>query len=70
MSVEMEHQDHYAGLKVALAWFGTFFGALTLQHWVLTATLIYTLLQIYLLVRDKVLRKKGEQWTSTERSSD
>lgn len=28
----------------------------TMQDWVLTATLIYTVLQILILVRDKVLR--------------
>lgn len=38
-------------LKVMIAWFGTMLGDVTLSGLVLTATLIYTLLQIVTLVR-------------------
>jgi len=38
-------------LKVAVAWFGTLFGGITLSGLVLSATLIFTILQIYVLIR-------------------
>lgn len=40
--------------KLALSWVGMAWGWFTLQHVVLLATFIYTVLQIYVLWRDKV----------------
>lgn len=48
-----------AAVKVAVAWAGGFIG-IQLSDWVLLATLIYTLLQIYFLLRDKWRRRKNE----------
>lgn len=52
----MNDDTNAAFFKMAVAWAGAAFGSLTLQDYVLWATLIYTLVQIYLLVRDKVLK--------------
>jgi len=46
-----DHETNMAMFKVMLAWAGTMFGGVTLSSLVLTATLIFTLLQIYILVR-------------------
>jgi len=44
--------DHAtSAAKVGLAWVGFWFGSLTLQDWVLIATLVYTLLQIVIAIR-------------------
>jgi hypothetical protein len=50
-----DHDTNMATLKLLLAWAGTMFGGVTLSSLVLTATLIFTLLQIFILVR-KLLR--------------
>lgn len=49
-----EHHDGIgaAFLKVAVAWVG-WLGGIKLSDLVLLATLIYTLLQIYFLIRNK-----------------
>lgn len=47
-----------AMLKVLIAWLGTVLGSITLQQIVLTLTLIYTALQVYVLVRDKIVRDR------------
>jgi hypothetical protein len=48
----MEDQDKTASLfKLLLVWFGTTFGTITLNQWVLGATLVYTVLQIMLSVK-------------------
>lgn len=44
--------------KVAIAWLGTVFGCVTLSGTVLTLTALFTALQIYVLVRDKIWKKK------------
>jgi len=46
-----DHDTHTAIIKVMVAWIGTALGGISLSNLVLIATLIYTLLQIYLLVR-------------------
>lgn len=46
--------------KAALAWIGAAVGSLTLSKLVLFATLVFTSLQTYVLVRDKIVRRKGE----------
>lgn len=47
-----------AMFKVLLAWAGAVWGSLTLQGLVLTLTAIYTAVQLYVLVRDKIIRDK------------
>ena len=47
-----------AVLKMALAWLGCVIGSITLQQVVLALTGLYTALQIYLLIRDRIIRDK------------
>lgn len=47
-----------AVLKMALAWLGYVIGSITLQQVVLALTGLYTALQIYLLIRDRIIRDK------------
>lgn len=56
MSLFETHSDG-APLRLAVAWLGAVLGSVTLQQVVLLLTAVYTAIQIYLLVRDKVLRK-------------
>ena len=59
MQPTTEHNDSaVAVIKMTVAWLLAAWGAITLQKLVLLATLVYTGLQIYVLVRDKVLRKE------------
>ena len=44
-------------LKLIVVWAGTIFGSISLQQVVLAATLLYTLLQCYVLVRDKIVAR-------------
>jgi len=46
---ESNHES--AGIKLTIAWLGTVIGGVTLSDLVLIATLAYTLLQIFVLVR-------------------
>lgn len=46
----MSEQDHSL-IKVLIAWVGAVYGALTLSQLVLFATLVYTVLQIVVLIR-------------------
>ena len=59
-----DHSTRAAWFKMALAWMLTGAGSVTLQQWVQIAALVYTLLQIYLLVRDRILRRKIERETA------
>lgn len=43
--------------KVLVAWLGAAWGSLTMQDVVLALTAVYTLLQVYVLVRDRILRR-------------
>lgn len=47
-----------AFFKVLIAWAGAIWGAVTMQEIVLFLTAIYTLVQIYVLVRDKIVRDR------------
>ncbi|ARK96175.1 MULTISPECIES: hypothetical protein [Burkholderiaceae] len=67
----MNSNDHVMeSIKVSIAWVGGLIGTLlgqvaaylTLSNVVLSATLVYTVLQIFILARDKVFRRR----TSTE----
>ena len=44
--------------KGAIIWIGAVLGNITLSKLVLFATLVYTGLQIFVLVRDKIVKKK------------
>jgi hypothetical protein len=46
-----DHDTNTAVLKIIIAWVGTAVGGVSLSGLVLTATLIFTVLQIYVLVR-------------------
>ena len=50
-----QHDTNMTILKLMIAWVGTVFGGVTLSGLVLGATLIYTLLQIVVLIR-KMMR--------------
>lgn len=47
-----------AFFKVLIAWAGAIWGTVTMQEIVLFLTAIYTLVQIYVLVRDKIVRDR------------
>lgn len=53
-----DHDINTAFWKVTVAWLGTVFGGVTLSGTVLTLTALFTALQIYVLVRDKIWKKK------------
>lgn len=46
-------------LRLAVIWFGTVLGTLELQPIVLAITGLFTALQIYILLRDKIFNRKG-----------
>lgn len=52
-----ESHDGGAVARMGLAWAGAVLGAITLQQVVLCLTGVYTLIQIYVLVRDKLIRQ-------------
>jgi hypothetical protein len=59
MSTQATHDSIIdAALKVLLAWGLTAWGWVTLQHLVLLASLAYSVLQSYVIVRDKLLKKE------------
>ena len=49
-------QPHSNIFLLAVSWAGWFFGSVTEAQWVMTATLVYTLLQIYISIR-KIIRE-------------
>jgi hypothetical protein len=55
------HSPAQALFKLLLAWMGYVLGSITLQQVVLALTGVYTMLQIYLLVRDKIIRDRAEK---------
>lgn len=42
-----------------IAWLGALWGGITLNKMVLLATLVFTVLQVIVLVRDKFLKRGG-----------
>ena len=46
-----DHDTNTALVKLAIAWFGTLLGGVSLSSLVLGATLVYTLLQITVVLR-------------------
>lgn len=54
-------------MKLAVAWVATITSSVTLQDVMIIFTIIYTVLQVYLLLRDKVFKKrkpppKDDEW--------
>jgi hypothetical protein len=54
-------------MKLAIAWVATVTSSVTLQDVMIACTIIYTILQVYILLRDKVFKKrkpplKEDQW--------
>lgn len=47
-----------AFFKVLIAWIGAIWGSVTMQEIVLFLTAVYTVIQIFILVRDKIVRDK------------
>ena len=51
-------------IKVGACWLANWLAdkieSIDLQHWVLLVTLIYTVLNIYVLWRDKIVQRKAE----------
>jgi hypothetical protein len=54
----MQNDELGAVLKTAGAWIGALIGSITLSKAVLFATLVFTVLQTYVLVRDKMFRRR------------
>lgn len=50
-----------AVLRIMVAWLGYVVGSITLQQVVLFLTGLYTALQIYLLVRDRIVTKGNHE---------
>ena len=61
MNIEPTEATHpgAALFKILVAWLGYVVGSITLQQVVLALTGVYTLLQIFLLVRDKIIRDRA-----------
>lgn len=49
------HNNNY--LDLAVLWIATAIGQLTLEKWVLLATLVYTVLRVVVLIRNDILKK-------------
>lgn len=56
--MEDRNETLVAVIKSAVMWIGALLGNMTLSKWVLFATLIYTVLQTYVLIRDKLSKRK------------
>lgn len=56
-----DHDTNAALIKLMVVWIGTMFGGITLSGLVLFATLVYTILQTYVLIRDRVLSPKKDK---------
>lgn len=56
----MNNDEQIAAAKMGAVWTGTVLG-MQLSDLVLLATLVYTLLQIYVLIRDKVRDHKARK---------
>jgi hypothetical protein len=48
-------------MRLFVIWAGTIWGLVTLQGVVLTLTALFTALQIYVLVRDKIWKPRKEK---------
>lgn len=57
--MQNSNETALAVVKAAIMWLGALLGSMTLSKLVLFATLVYTGLQTYVLVRDKIVAKRG-----------
>ncbi|MFN7817790.1 MAG: hypothetical protein ACK5OQ_16295 [Burkholderiales bacterium] len=57
----MTHDDKVAWLKLLGVWAAAVASSITLQHLLMFVTLVYTLLQVYILVRDKIIKKREQK---------
>ncbi len=53
-----DHDTRMAWIKMFATWVLAAFGTVTLSTLVQLAALVFTLLQIYILVRDKIIRRR------------
>lgn len=58
---EMAHDDKVAWVKLLGVWAAAVASSITLQHLMMFVTLVYTLLQVYILVRDKIIKKREQK---------
>lgn len=56
--MDNQHDTNVATFKILIAWVGAAVGSISLSDLVLTATLIFTVLQIVVLIR-KLWRKEA-----------
>lgn len=56
----MTHDNEAATafFKVLIAWAGAIWGTVTMQEIVLFLTAVYTVIQIFILIRDKIVRDR------------
>jgi hypothetical protein len=48
-------------MRLFLVWIATVAGSITLQEWMIVITIVYTLLQVFILLRDKVFKRRREK---------
>lgn len=58
MNMNNQHDTNVATMKILIAWIGAAVGSISLSDLVLTATLIFTVLQIVVLIR-KLWRREA-----------
>jgi len=59
MLYKMNNNQEITFLDLIIVWTGTVVGHITLSTLVLFATFVYTMLKIYLIIRDNFWRKHG-----------
>lgn len=52
------NSENHPALKVIVAWMGAVYGSISLNDLVLSATLVFTLVQIFFTVRDRWWRDR------------
>lgn len=65
MSEPNPHDTFWAVVKVAIAWVAGYFSSITGSDILLFATLVYTVLNTYVLYRDKVKRRANRPRSSS-----
>lgn len=58
-----DHEARIASMKVMVAWVLTAIGGVTLQQIATVLAIVYTALQIFLLVRDRLIKRRIERHT-------
>lgn len=59
--MQNDNETYWALFKVAAAWIAGLLGSITLSKLVLFATLVFTVLQTYVLFRDKIARRPSDK---------